>query len=300
VSSLAARGATVALVTATMYDKGPLTRTLWIRRGGHAFRRALTFRPGPLARATAVAVGPRGDVLLVWQERRAIRARHVSRTGHAGRVQRIGTGVQSALQANLASGRMEVAWASQRVSEGDAAGPARIAYTSAPRGGRFGRAVTVGRSSLTGTGRYIMRPGVRLADAGGGRSVLAWTDYDGARFRVRMADVAAGAVTAPVTLSPAGDDCVLGDLAVSADGAALVLWLSGTRGSDPSGPQRVFSALRPAGAPAFGPPELVSDGAQDARPVVAPPVAAIDAAGRPFAGWTPLAETPRAAVREAG
>ncbi len=293
VSSLAARGTTAALVTATMYDKGPLTRTLWIRRGG-SFRRVLTFRPGPFARETAVAVGPRGDVLLVWQERRAIRARHISRRGRAGRVRTLGRGVQSALQANLASGRMEVAWMSQRVGEGDAHTPARIAYVSAPRGGRFGRPRTVGRSSLLGTGRYIMRPGVRLVPAGGDRSLLAWTYYDGEHFRVRVADVTAGAVGVTQTVSAPGDDAVLGDLAVSPHGA-VVDWLTGTRGNDPSGPRRVAAAFRAPDAIAFGAPELVSEESVQSAPSVA-----IDAAGRPLAAWNTLDQGTLVAVRPGG
>jgi hypothetical protein len=299
VSSLAGRGRTVAMVTATMYYRGRPGRTLWIRRGGQAFRRVLTIRPGPFARDTAVAVGPRGDVLVVWQEQRAIRARHVSRGGRVGPEWTLGHGVQSALQANLAAGRMEVAWMSQRVGEGDAHTPARVAYASAPRGGRFGRPRTVGRSSPTGTGRYVKRPGVRLEPAGGGRSVLAWTDYDGERFRVRTADVTDGAVGTPARLTPPGDDFVLGDLAVSAQGAVLVLSLSGTRGNDPSGAQRVLASVRAAGAPAFGPSELVSDAAADAPPVVFA-AAGIDAVGRPLAAFEPLGGASSVAVRAGG
>ena len=297
VSSLAGRGITVAVVTATMYNRGRPGRTLWIRRGGHGFRRVLTIRPGTFARDTAVAVGPRGDVLVVWQEQRAIRARHVGRGGRVGPERTLGRGVQSALQANLASGRMEVAWMSQRVGEGDAHTPARVAYVSAPRGGRFGRPRTVGRSSLLGTGNYVSRPGVRLLPTGDDASVLAWTDYDGEHFRVRVADVGAGVVGTAQTVSAPGDDAVLGDLAVATDDAALVLWRSGTRGNDASGPQRVFGAYRAPGAAAFAPPELVSDAAPDAPPVGVAPAAGIDAAGRPLAAWVPLGDTAAVAAR---
>jgi len=294
VSSLAGRGAMIALVTATMYNRGVEQRSLWIRRGGRAFRRVLTFRPGSLSRETAVAVGPRGDVLLVWQARRAIRARHFGSSGRPGRVRTLGTGVQAALQANLASARMEVAWKSQRVGEGDAHTPARIVYVSAPRSGRFGPPRTAGRSSLLGTGNYVRSPGVRLVPAGDGTSLLAWTDYDGEHFRVRVAGVRAGAVGAPQTVSAPGDDAVLGDLAVSPKGA-LVTWLTGTRGNDASGPQHVAAAFRAPGAPAFGAPELVSD-----EEVASNPFAALDAAGRPLAAWTSLDQETSAAVRASG
>ena len=291
VSSLAARGSTVAVVTANMNDRGRAGRTLWIRRSGRAFRRVFTVRPGPWARDTAVAIGPRGDVLLVWQERRAIRARHFSPSGRRGRVHTLGSGVQSALQANLASGRMEVAWMSQRVGEGDAHTPARIAYVSAPRGGRFGRPRTVGGSTLLGTGNYIRRPGVRLMPAGRNASVLAWTDYDGEHFRVLTADVGAGVIGAAQIVSTPGDDAVLADLAVSPQGA-VVTWFTGTRGNDPSGPRHVAAAFRGPGETEFGAPELVSD-----AEALDPGSAAIDAAGRPFAAWTTLDGSAVVAVR---
>ena len=291
VSSVAARGSTVAVVTASMRHRGVTTRSLWTRRGNRVFRRLLTFRPGPWARDTAVAIGPRGDVLLVWQERRAIRARHFSPSGRRGPLRTLGRGVQSALQANLASGRMEVAWMSQRVGEGDAHTPARIAYVSAPRGGRFGRPRTVGGSSLLGTGNYVMRPGVRLMPAGGEASVLAWTDYDGEHFRVLTADVGAGVVGAAQAVSTPGDDAVLADLAVSPQGA-VVSWFTGTRGTDPSGPRHVAAAFRGPAETEFGAPELVSD-----AEALGPGSVAIDAAGRPFAAWTRLDSSAVVAVR---
>jgi hypothetical protein len=157
---------TVAVVTASMYGRGAPTRTVWLYRGGR-LRRALTFSAGTNARDTAVAVGARGDVLVAWQARRAIYARHLGPSGHAGAAHRLGSGAQSALQARLDDdGRLEVAWQSQRVSEGDAETPATVSYTSAPRGARFAPARVVGGSSLTGTGRYVMRPGVRVRFAG--------------------------------------------------------------------------------------------------------------------------------------
>ena len=84
---------------------------------------------------------------------------------------------------------------------------------------------------------------------------------------MRAAEVTDGKVGTKTRLTPPGDDFVLADLAVSAQGAVLVLSLSGTRGNDASGAQRVFGTYRAAGAPAFGPAELVSDAAPDAPPV---------------------------------
>jgi hypothetical protein len=216
--------------------------------------------------------------------------------------------VQSALQARIDDdGRLEVAWESQGVAEGFAQTPATVAYTSAPSGGRFAAARVVGGSSLTGTGRYVMRPGVRLVATGPNASALAWTDYDGTRFRVRVADLTAGRVGSPQTVSPAADDAVLGDLASSPAGGQLVLWLTGTRGADPSGPQRVAAAVRPSSAVAFGAPEFVSEpvgapgAAAAATSVPAAPSAAVDSrVGRAFAAWTTLDQHTKVTVRPAG
>jgi hypothetical protein len=253
----ASASGTIALVTGKV--TGRRERVVWIRRGG-ALKRVLTIRVSDQARGAAVAVGSHGDVLVVWEDHDQIRTRHIGRTGHAGPVHRLGAGVQSAIQARYDdSGRQEIAWESQGVSEGDATTPATISYTSAARGHGFTAARVVGRDDITGTGNYVSAPGVRLVGSGSDSSVLAFTVYDGAHFRVQVADVAAGRVQTPQTVSPDGEDAVLGDLAYARAGGTLVLWRSGTRGSDASGPQRVFASARGAGLPAFGAPEAVSE-----------------------------------------
>lgn len=294
----------IAVVTASMYNRGAPTRTLWLRRGG-AFRRVLTIRPGTNARDTSVAVGPRGDVLFAWQGHRAVYAQHFGPAGRPGAVHRLGAGVQSALQTRIDDdGRLEVAWESQRIGEGYAGTPSVVSYTSAAPGKAFARALVVGGTSPTGTGRYVMRPGVRLVAAGPNASVLAWTDYDGKHYRVQVADVAGGTIAAPQTVSAADDDGVLGDLAASPAGGLLVLWLTGTGGHDPTGPQRVAAAVRPPGAPAFGAPEFAGEPTGQPGPgsnaTVAPfaPSAALDArARRGFAVWTTIQGQTKVASR---
>ena len=294
----------VAVVTASMYNRGAPTRTLWLLRGG-AFRRALTIRPGTNARDTSVAVGPRGDVLFAWQGHRAVYARHLGPTGRAGAAHRLGAGVQSALQTRIDDdGRLEVAWESQQISEGYTNTPSVVSYTSAAPGKGFAPARQVGGTSPTGTGRYVMRPGVRLVANGPNASVLGWTGYDGKHYRVQVADVAGGTVAAPQTVSAPDDDGVLGDLASSPAGGQLVLWLTGTAGHDPSGPQRVAAAVRPPGTAAYGAPEFVSEPtgppgpASNATTAPFAPSAAVDArAGRSFAVWTTLVQQTKVASR---
>lgn len=231
---------------------------MWARRDG-VLRRLLTIRVGSRARGAAVAVGSHGDVLVVWEDDHKILSRHIGPTGRAAAAHVLGTGVQSSIEARYDdSGRQEVAWISQRVSEGTAVTGATISYTSAARGQPFSRATVIGRDDLKGSGRYVSAPGVRLVGSGSDSSVLAMTVYDGTRFRVQQADVVAGRVQAPQTISPAGQDCVLGDLAYARAGGTLVLWRSGTRGDERVGPQRVFASFRRAGTVTFGAPEAVS------------------------------------------
>jgi hypothetical protein len=255
--ALAGKGSTVALVTGDPSK----SRIVWVRRGS-TVRRALTIRQHAHPRGAAVAVGSKGDVLVVWEDDHTIYSRHAGPSGRWGAVQKLGSGVQSSLQAIFDdSGRQEVAWMSQRVSEGDG-GNATISYTSAARGRGFTKAVVVGTDTPTGTGRYVAAPGVRLVASGTDSSVLALTVYDGAHFRTAVANVVAGQVQTPQTVSPDGEDDVLADLAYARAGGTLVLWRSGTAGHDPNGPQRLFAGVRPSGAIAFGAPELVSDAAQ--------------------------------------
>ena len=299
-------GGTVAVVTGTAYGEGRQTRSVWLYRGTR-FRRVLTFRVSRYARGAAVAVGPRGEVLVVWQERHTIRARSLRPSGRAGAAQTLGRARQSGIQARIDDeGRREVAWQSQRVSEGDALEPSVVSYTSAPRGRRFAPPAVVGGSSLTGTGRYVGGP-VRLVGTGPATSALAWTQYDGSFFRVQVADVASGVVGTPQTVSPAGEEAVLGDLDATPGGGQLVLWQTGTRGGDPTGPQRVAAAVRAPGATTFGPPELVSEpvpadpSKAGAATVPFPPSGAVDTRGGGyFAAWTTLEYRTRIATRPFG
>jgi hypothetical protein len=261
---------TFAFVTGTRV--GHPTRVVWEQRGG-AIRRLLTIRVGERARGAAVAIGSHGDVLVVWEDNHEILSRHIGPSGHAAVTHLLGAGVQSALQARYDdSGRQEVAWESQRVDEGDAVTGATISYASAARGSSFGKAIVIGRDDIRGDGRYVSAPGVRLVGSGSDSSVLAFTVYDGTDFRVQAADAVAGRVQAAQTVSPAGEDGVLGDLAYSRTGGTLVLWRSETRGADPVGPQRVFANLRRAGNTVFGAPEAVSADAD----IPSAPAAAVD------------------------
>jgi hypothetical protein len=259
---------------------GAGTRKLWVRRSGSStFRVAVSVKVGSRARGTTVAVGPKGDLLLVWEDNHVIYLRHVGPTGGVGKTHKLGAGVQSDLQAAIdGTGREHVAWKSQRVGEGEANTPAIVSYATAAPGHGFGPARTIESVGKTGAGRFVGSPGVRLVAGPGDDVVLAWTGFDGTNFVARAAPIAGGHVGTRQQLSPAGSDAVLGDLAVDGAGRAVALWRSGVAGADPSGGgthEVVWASARPAAGAPFGTPEQISDGAQD---VPQPPAVAIDPA----------------------
>ena len=274
-------------------------RTVYVRRAGTtSFRVALRIAVTSRARGATVAVGPKGDVLVVWEDNHEIFARHLGTTGHAGAVHRIGDGVQSQLQAAIdGSDRLEVAWKTQRVNEGESNTPAIVRFATAAPNHGFGPQRTVETVGASGTGRFVGAPGVRLIAEANGRTLLAWTGFDGSHFVVRATDVSGGHRGSTQTLSPAGADAVLGDAATGANGAAIVVWRSGVQGADPvpGATQAVFASLRAPGATAFAGPEQVSDTGEN---VPTAPFAALDAlSGRSFVAYAPLAGGVKASAR---
>jgi hypothetical protein len=274
-------------------------RTVYVRRAGTtSFRVVLRIAVSSRARGATVAVGPKGDVLVVWEDDHEIFARHLGPTGHAGAVHRIGDGVQSQLQAAIdASGRLEVAWKTQRVSEGESNTPAIVRFATAAPGHGFGPQRTVETVGASGTGRFVGAPGVRLIAETDGSTLLAWTGFDASHFVVRATEVVGGRRGTPQTLSPAGEDAVLGDAATGANGAAIVAWRSGVQGADPvpGAAPTVFASLRAPGASAFGGPEQVSDTGEN---VPTAPFAALDAvSGRSFVAYAPLTGGVKASAR---
>jgi hypothetical protein len=262
-------------------------RTLYLRRAGSTtFRVALKF---PIsrdqARGATVALGPKGDVLVVWEDRHVIFARHVGPSGNAGAVHRIGDGVQSDLRAAIDDkGRLEVAWKSQRVNEGESNAPAVVRYATAAPGHGFGPQRTI---ETIEEGVVVDAPGVRLVPLGNGRTLVAWTGWDGSSLVVRTADFVDGRRATPQTVSPAGSEAVLADAAARADGAATLVW---TAGMLTSAPDRlhptVFASHRGAGQATFGSPEQISATGEN---VATPPSAALDpVSGRSVVVYAPL------------
>ncbi|MEA2131767.1 MAG: hypothetical protein QOJ85_4658, partial [Solirubrobacteraceae bacterium] len=172
-------GGLAALVTGTSR-----TRTVFVRRpGSSTFTTKLRIRVSDRARGATVAVGESGDVLVVYEDAHTIRARHIGRHGAVGPVHRLGPGVQSNLQAVVNDdGRLEVAWESQRVNEGEASGAATVWFITAAPGRGFGAPRTIATVGKTGAeGRAVAPPGVRLVPAGND-ALLAYTGFDGSNY----------------------------------------------------------------------------------------------------------------------
>jgi hypothetical protein len=282
----------VALAT-----RGLRTRLIYLRRKGTStFSRVLTINVSSTARGVTVAISPSGELLVVWEDRHEVFARHRGARGTWGAAHTLGPGVQSDLQAAMDStGRMLVAWKSQRVNEGESNADAVVSFITAAAGHGFGSRRTI---ETVAAGRFVGSPGVRLRTSGDDEALLAWTGFDGARFVVRAMPIERGHIGARQQVSPGGVDAVLGDIATANDGRALVLWRDGVLGADPApGTQpHLFGNVRAAGATTFGAPEAIGGAT---RSVLTAPTAALDPqTRRPIALFTDFtAAQPLVSVR---
>jgi hypothetical protein len=280
--------------------RGLRTRLIYLRRAGTStFSRVLTINVSSTARGVTVAVSPSGELLVVWEDRHEVFARHCGARGTWGAVHTLGPGIQSDLQAAMdATGRMLVAWKSQRVNEGESNSPAVVSFITAAPGHGFGSRRTIETVGQTGTGRFVASPGVRLQVTTRDRALLAWTGFDGAHFVARAMPLDRGHLGPRQQLSPTRVDAVLGDIATANDGRALALWRSGVAGGDPAPGQQphVFGNVRAAAATTFTGPEAISD---DTGTVLAQPTAIIDPqTRRPIALFTDFGTTqPLVSVR---
>jgi hypothetical protein len=223
-----------------------------IRPLGGSFGTPVTLRRGRDLRAVVAASGP-GVVFVAWERGDAIEAR-VKRSGHRwGPVRRVGasysdpSGVR--FETAFSGRRAYLAWLAPNV------GQYTLRAAALPRGRtRFRRAqgVDVVEQELKPYSRAIAL--VPLPHRG---ALLGWTGWDGKQARAWAARTGRNArFGRKVSVAPAGEPAVLGDLAVGGDGSTvLAVW---TRLDDRGVGDRVRAALRQRGG-AFGPPEDVSD-----------------------------------------
>jgi hypothetical protein len=255
--------------------------TLVERPAGGRFGRPGIVAGRGQANAATVAVGPGGGLVVAWERDGQVFARVRPAGGRLGPIVTLGPAVrgQTTVRAAIGSGgAVWVAWSSQLLTEGGDNGPfeVRVAVRAARRAA-FGRAVRLDSYARRAS---IEDVGVQLGLDSAGAGYLAWTGFDGANFRARLAalDVAGGSPRV-TTLSGAGYDAVVGAVATGPrPGVALGVWSR----LDPVGElgtQILAGLVTPAG---YAGEETVSD-ADRARL----PAAAFDpVGGEPTVAWT--------------
>jgi hypothetical protein len=240
-----------------------------VRRAGGAFGRPAVIGGTGTFSAVSVAVSPQGDLLVAYQRSTRSSARspvvrrveaRVRRAGHNwGAPQRLGasSGFSAIATAAAEGGRMVVAWGTQDI--GEEANTPWIVRAAVRASGphAFHSAQELERSE------GIDRPAgtVAAAMAPDGTATVAWSGIAGASFphlypaRVASATPGAARFGAVQTLAP---NAAVSDVAVDAPGTALVIAQTLPTAGDNQTTDQVFASLRPAGAPTFAAPELVS------------------------------------------
>jgi hypothetical protein len=266
----------------------PAAPALLLARRGHSFGKPIriTATKGH-AYGAAVAIDPRGRVLVAWDRDGSVYARFASTTGRFTPIQRLGPEHgPSAFQAVLpGDGRAAVGWTSQAVSEGDATSPFTASVSLAGSDRHFARARVLETVQRTGTGRYVPYRGLVVRLPAGQPGLVAWTGYSGAHYVVRAAGIAGTSVATPQTVSTPAVDTVLADAAEGPRGQAIVLILPGRAGADPpvgGQPDGLAGVTRATSGQPFGPPEQIMPGPG----FVDGAAVGIDAAtGAAFATW---------------
>jgi hypothetical protein len=263
-------------------------RAAW-RRAGAAFDRPVTLLVTdalPFPAAVTGAIGRAGRAAVVFADvretRRVVLAwTHGARDGFSPtRIVGPHQGFTRTAAAVTDRGRVIVAWGTQDAGE-EAGRPWIVrAATLAPGSPRFSTAQTLD------PGHGVNRPvgQIALAAAPNGRATVAWSAVRRASgtdlaFPVMTATSdAAGRFGRATQLAQVG---AVGDVAVRADGAAIVTWATGEVAADSVLTKQAFAAVRTAGARAFGAPEAIAD-----PDVARPPTAAFDPlTGSPTVAW---------------
>jgi hypothetical protein len=138
-----------------------------------------------------------------------------------------------------------------------------------------GRAIHTALTLETFAERAPDAAGVDVALAADGIGVVGWTGGQGGQFVARAADVGS---RVGQTISDPAADAVLGGVAAGSGGAAVAVWAPPLDAPSP----RVFAALRPGGATAFGAPETVSP---PYREIASPTVGLDPRTGAALAAW---------------
>jgi hypothetical protein len=221
----------VALAYGQRRPFGGRVATLVERRPGRGFAGPRILDGSVGAMDVAVAVGGRGDLVVAWERRRSrhrdpqIHARVRPAGGRLGPVVRLARSprLPDALRVAVTPrGAVWVAWAATREFEVGFDTPYQIRFAMRPAGARRFRPAR----QLDGNARVAEAAGMDLAVDPDGTAFVAWSGWDGANLRARLATVSTdGRSIARRTLSQPGYDAAIEQVITSRrPGEALVAW----------------------------------------------------------------------------
>lgn len=240
---------------------------------------------------TAIAVGLdwRGDSLVAWQQDGRIYARERRTSGTLGPLQTVGVSASGPRLGALISddGRGIVAWTDETAPTRGEPRVARTRLSISAANVRFTRPSLV--EAWPEPPGLALGPGtMRLIRLANGRVVLGWTSSREGELVVRVAPVTLAGLHAAVTVSQAGTDAQLADLAPGRRGEVLALFTATGPGVALDGTGEIEAAVG------------VDVGTGQAQFSPAEPVAAGAADGDPVASFEPTGDRPAIAWRVAG
>jgi hypothetical protein len=227
-----------------------------VHQPGAGFGAPVTLIRGVVSQTVAVAVGERGDMLVAIRRKDSLETRSRGPSGRWSAPRRLAIADQrvDALHAAIApDGAAWLLWSSGRSGVRTVSGAVRRPRTTSFRGARVLERSVMADELVDSPERWRLR--ISSPERGTG-AAAAWTSSDGVHLHI-MTAVARGddPLEPPARLTPAGEDFVLGDLAVGAGRRAVALI---SRPAD--GPERALVSVAGGIAP-FGALEPVGQGA---------------------------------------
>jgi hypothetical protein len=231
-------------------------------RRGQAFSAPVVLATRTGYPVASVALNAHGDALLAWSQHRAhgsgndirVRLRRASGALTQPRIVGPTQPVPSIAVTLTGARRATVAWFSAGVGEGSVSGPVRVSAAAVHANGSPERSRVLDDGKPAGDSGNAVQ-GARVAAVLGpdGVTTVAWTGYAGGHYLTRAQRLVSGATRQ--TLSPAGTDTQLMDLAGDSAGDAIAVWVPASGGHTAPEDRAVGAALRAGPSAAFGAPE---------------------------------------------